>query len=473
MFSKKNLIRLIDFDKLHADSPGARALNDSDLTGRKQAAERISQAFYDIEAELGFVASCQCKEYRGNYYAGHVCKICGTVVSTEFAENIEHVNWLILPDHVPPVMHPVFFAALNSFLGKVKVNDAKLGKKSIPLLQSILDPSEELFEPVKTHIRAQGFRYFYKHCEEIMNFFFEVYPKTKSKKDVIHIRALYEEYKDRMWVKKIPALHPTLTPQAKECRVRTIDHAAGYIMSAAADLSALSYESKRCITDSKYVDRQLWKMYVNVIKYTEQILEKKFGDKYAHARRHVMGARIHFSARSVIVPIVEPHMGDEIHLPWKIALGGLKLEILNILTTRSVIDVEDEHGERVKRPHTIAEATAKYMRALVVYDEDIKKIIDLLIKECPYKGLPILCGRNPTLVLGAIQLLYFTKVKTDMADETIAISPRICKAPNAKQPTLRCTSLTTGGDGRYYVTYHDDRLDRFQNRVRRMCEESW
>jgi len=25
----------------------------------------------------------------------------------------------------------------------------------------------------------------------------------------------------------------------------------------------------------------------------------------------------------------------------------------------------------------------------------------------------------------------------------------------------------------YYVTYHDDRLDRFQNRVRRMCEGSW
>lgn len=37
-----------------------------------------------------------------------------------------------------------------------------------------------------------------------------------------------------------------------------------------------------------------------------------------------------------------------------------------------------------------------------------------------------------TLILGAIQLLYATKIKTDVHDETFAISARIVKAPNAK-----------------------------------------
>lgn len=430
-YLKRNRVRLTDFEKLHSESIGAKALNDSDLTGKKLTQERISQLFYDIEPELGFVATCECKEYRGNFYAGYVCPICKTTVSTEFTSKLGCVNWLIFPDHLPSIMHPVFYAVLSRWLGKVKSEKPKSKVRKIPLLQAILDPTEELPHGVRSHIRAQGFRYFEKHTDEIMDFFFNTYKLTKSKKDLCHVKDMYEQYKHLMWIRKFPSLHPVLTPIAKECKMKAIDNAAGHMMSAASDLSTLAYESKRCLTDKTYVDRQLWKVYESLIAYTENIIEKKFGDKFAQARRHNMGARVHFSARSVIVPIVSPHEGDEIYIPMKIAMGALKGEILNVLMNRSFIPVEESPGYKVKRPHTLNEALAKYMRGLVVFDEDIHRIIMKLIEECPYKGLPLLVGRNPTLVLGAIQLLYMTKVKTDMADETISISARICKAPNA------------------------------------------
>lgn len=414
--SKKRRIRLVDFEQLYSDTTGTKVLNDSSFTGRKVNDERIAQLFYDIDPELGFVASCECKKYRGNYYAGHKCPHCGTLVSSEFTSDMMHVNWIVLPDHVPPMLHPVFYMVFKDWLGKTKSGNVKTRTK-IPLIQALLDPSEPLPPTIKSHVKRQGFRYFSENIEDIMDFFFNTYRPTKMNKNTPFVKELYEEYRHLMFIRRFPSLHPSLTPIAKEGKIRAIDPAAASMMAATSNASILGFESRRSLTENKYVDKMLWKVYADIVAYVELIITKKFGDKFAHVRRHIMGARIHYSARSVIVPIVDPHRGDEIHIPWKIALGALKNEILNILINR--------------KGHHFQEALAKYMRALVIYDDDIYKIMLILIKECPYKGLPVLAGRNPTLILGAIQLVFATKIKIDVYDETIAISPRICKAPNA------------------------------------------
>ena len=77
-------------------------------------------------------------------------------------------------------------------------------------------------------------------------------------------------------------------------------------------------------------------------------------------------------------------MSDEIHLPWSIALNGLKNEILNVLMNRE--------------GYVLNDALAKFMRALTIFDEHIYDIVNMLIKECPFKGIPILVGRNPTFI---------------------------------------------------------------------------
>jgi hypothetical protein len=412
--SDKRRATLVDLTKLYNDTTGARILNDSSFTGRKVNEERIAQLFYDIDPELGFVASCECKAFRGNYYAGHKCPHCGTVVSSEFTSDMTHINWIVLPDHVPPVLHPVFFMLLKEWLGKTASANTK-GRTKISLIQAILDPAETLPMGVRSHIKKQGFKHFHENHEEIMNFFFTTYRPTKVNKNTPFIKLLYEEYKEILFTKKIPTLHPSLTPIAKEGKMKAIDPAAASIMAATSNASILGFESKRCLTENKYVDKMLWKVYADIMNYVELIITKKYGDKYAHVRRHMMGARIHYSARSVIVPIVDPHRGDEIHIPWKIALGGFKNELLNVLTNRKGLSFND--------------ALMKYTTALVRYDDEIYRIMLTLMRECPYKGFPVLCGRNPTLILGAIQLLFVTKIKTDVEDETIGISARICKAP--------------------------------------------
>lgn len=413
----KRLIRLSNFDALFHAATEVKILNDSHLTGKKINEDRINKLFYDIDPDLGFVASCKCKEYRGNYYLGHKCPYCFTTVSHEFTEDMSHTNWIVLPDVAPPVLHPIFYLILREWLGKTKSANPKI-KPKIPIINTILNPSETMPVVMKPHIKQQGFKYFYNHFDEIMNYLFTIYkPVTKTNVTTDYVRAIYEKYRNEMFVRRIPILHPSLTPMAKEGKVKAIDTAAAWAMSAISDVSTLGYEARRCLTEKKYVDKMLWKVYTNIISYIEIIITKKFGDKYAHTRRHLMGSRIHFSARSVIVPITEPHEGDEIHLPWKIVIGAYKCEILNFLIRR--------------QNYSLVDALGKYTKSLVVYDKDIHNIVLQLKKECPFKGFSVLCGRNPTLIHGAIQLFYCTKIKTDVHDETIGISPRTCKAPNA------------------------------------------
>lgn len=54
-----------------------------------------------------------------------------------------------------------------------------------------------------------------------------------------------------------------------------------------------------------------------------------------------------------------------------------------------------------------------------------------LIEECPFKGIPVEVGRNPTMERGSMQRLYITSVKTDVKDPTFGISILIVKTFNA------------------------------------------
>ena len=72
--------------------------------------------------------------------------------------------------------------------------------------------------------------------------------------------------------------------------------------------------------------------------------------------------------------------------------------------------------------------------------------MQILIRECQEqtgrRGLPILFGRNPTIRIGGIMLLFVPKIKSDINDDTISISAKICSAPN-----LNLIEATCGNTG--------------------------
>jgi hypothetical protein len=163
--------------------------------------------------------------------------------------------------------------------------------------------------------------------------------------------------------------------------------------------------------------------------YTTAILNEKILKKAGFIRKHLLGARLYYSGRAVIVPIFDMHEYDEIYMPWLMAVQALKLEIVNVLMNRM--------------HKTEPEAIAIHEKALAQFDPLVYEIMNTLIAECPCRtasgkkvGLPILMGRNPSLRLGAIFLLFATKIKSEFEDDTIGISALISSAPNLIPSTL-------------------------------------
>lgn len=423
---KNRMLHIQNLQKLFDESVGARIINSSDMTDPHVMENFIKNLFYEIDSDIGFIATCECGEYRGNHYEGSVCPYCSTVVSSQFATSLSNVNWIGIPEKMPEVLHPVFYTILKEWIGKIRSVKGNRTNK-VPVIQAILNPDDPLPSDIRSCVRQQGFTYFRKHFDETMDFFFNVYKPTKLSDLTPHVKYIYQTYRNQLFTDKLPILHPTLHPLAREGKIKSVDPTAGDILNAIVDLSISGFSARRCITTSTYIDKSLWKIYSKYIDYTENIIVKKLGDKYAQLRRHNTGSRVHFSLRSVIVPIVDRHMGDEIHLPWSIVVNGLKYEIINVLTRR--------------QNYSYTAAIAKHQKSLVAFDQDIYDILDVLMKECPYKGFPVTLGRNPTLSHGAIQLLFNTKVKKNIFDKTIALSPRICSAPNADFDGILICSL--------------------------------
>lgn len=86
------------------------------------------------------------------------------------------------------------------------------------------------------------------------------------------------------------------------------------------------------------------------------------------------------------------------------------------------------------------EAYERYNRALSQYDELIDQVMQALIDDCMYKGLPIFFGRNPTLIFGAIQLFFVPKIKKNYYDFTTSVCPIVFSASNADLTNINITT---------------------------------
>lgn len=406
---------LVDYDMLFLQSPNAKVIpcGESNSVSKNQAKEHMQELFQDGARELNWIASCECGHMVGNYYEELVCPQCKTKVQTNFAENLDFRAWLEIPDFkqpdgtilIPPILHPVAFDVLDRWIGKYK---------SRSLLGAILNPDGEL-PPALEGVIGQGYTWFYNNFDDFLNYFLTVYPT--SRKRTQNIPEFIKAYRHILFIRHIPILNQSLHLLTSSGSMTYSDDSASAILRTKIALSSMIYLFQNAPVGPSFIDQRMWDMYQAYTEYCSSIKAVKLLSKTGYIRKCILGSRFHCSYRAVIVPLTEIAMGDELHLPWLIGVVELHHEIINVLMHR--------------RGNTLPEALAKHAKALAAYDAEIDEIMEILISECPYKGAPQLFGRNPTLQLGAIQLLFATKIKKNYEDQTIGINPTILKACNA------------------------------------------
>lgn len=401
---------VLDLDMQFAMNGNNKSVVCDEQISPNQAKQYLKDLFMEGSSELNFVASCDEGCTTGNFYVGSTCPKCKTKVRTNFADELKYRAWLDIPDFMPPVIHPAIYDVLKQWMGSYKrasILDALL------TIGSTLPPEVE-------GVMGQGFTYFHENFDDIIHFFLNNYKPLQvglGKKRSVDIPKFLEENKNKIFVRHLPVLNNSLHMLTQSGAFKFSDVSSNHIIKALVELSDLTYGYLNRPKSPTYLDTQLKIMYDSYIAYTDSIIHDKLARKEGFIRKYMLGCRYHNSFRGVIVPITIPHMGDELHVPWRIGVAGLKLEILNLLKQRF--------------GYTLNQALALHHKALNNFVKDVDRCLKVLIRECPYKGLPVIFNRNPSLKHGAIQLLYTTIIKPDINDDSIAMSPLVINSPNA------------------------------------------
>jgi hypothetical protein len=411
---------IINLDEMYSYNPDAVIANNVSFT-EPNFSEAITNLIYSDNKtdDIGFVAECSCGFLKGNYHIGSTCPQCHQLVSTKFVDNLRHKVWIGTPEGIQSFMHPVVYMVLANWLKKNPDN----------YLDVMLNVNAKIPEELEGVITGQGFNYVRENFDYLMDYFLNVHYKTRTKKQVNYIKWFLNEYRDRIWCTKLPVLSNELHPITKQGRsLKYADNSSKDILSAIIDLATIQFSIKTTVTNPIKLEQVTFTAYASYIEYLTKIIKSKLASKHGLLRKHMFGTRLHGTFRSVIVPIVGEHQADELHIPWNVAVNTYKLMIMNLLTNRY--------------NYSMVDALDKVMKALLNYDPDIDDIFRILIKEVAYTdpvtkrivpliGLPVLLQRNPSLVHQSIQLVFVTKIKTEIADHSIGMSSAIVRGPNA------------------------------------------
>lgn len=377
MFNSKSyrVLKLLDLDALFAKTNDAILLNKIDYTVPDYAT-KLNARIYSRSGELNFVVSCDCGDISGNFYLGTLCTKCNSIVRSDFSSDNRLINevWLSVPEQIPGVLHPVFYKILNRWLGHTKQN--------INYIDAIINPKIDLPVDLEGVVLGRGHQYFYENFDYLMKYFMEDHKKTSRKVTVPWIREFLKEWRRVAFCRYLPVLSNilhTMTSDGGKTSRHFAEKSSEYIQKAAINLSYLEFSSSRHRSSADF-ENVVHTAYKDYIVYVDHIVERLDG-KESLIRKHIFGARYHFSFRSVVVPIVGPHDYDELHVPWSLCVNLLRVHITGRLIQKYNYDYP--------------KAVETQAKAVVTYDPLIHQIIKDLITECRFKGLPVLFNRNP------------------------------------------------------------------------------
>ena len=412
----KVLPKILNLDELYHKTPNKIIFNELLIS---KTPEEIIDIICDVGSDKSdTLARCSCDALVGNYYEGLICAKCNSKCISSLYSNITIDTWLEIPNSITKVLNPQVYIILSKWMG----NNAK----KVPYLDTIVNIKAELDEELKPHILGQGFNYFYSNFSSIINHFANIRAKKPSTKALL---KFLDNNKHNMWCTKLPTVSSILQPVTKANGfVRYVYPNIGYLIKSIINLNGILLSEKMMNFSVNHIERHFFAVYSAFIDYVTTIAKERLPAKKHLLRKHIFGSRLHCTARSVAIPLIVNHEADDVHIPWKIGVSCWKYHIISMLINR--------------HSHTIADAFNRVSKAINVYDHTIDKIMQTLIKECPYKGLPVLINRNPSLQIGSIQLLFVTKIK-----------PGFTKPPTLIEEDSVDNMILTGGKVTNKVKY--------------------
>lgn len=367
---------------------------------------------YDGES-LKLTPSCECGRVKAEYRIGEVCDHCHTVCSSKYSGEPESLIWIVTPPGVEKFIKPVVWNMISTYYRD----------RGIDVIRWLCDPHFRANKRLPDSITSlmakghqRGYNYFIKHFFQIIDDL-SIRPNGRILKKHKAIYELIQQNRERLFCKALPVPSKTVLVLEKNRGARYFDknlYPAIDAVLLASELGGMDGDVPMRKVEIKVVNiiSKLAEFFTN---FSAKILTGKVGS----FRKHYFAGRLHFSARQVITSQHEPHLADELTIPWTAAVK---------------LFTEHLRSKLLKPPYNygINKITDLLRYATNNYDATIDKLLhEIIVEDTPYRGFPCLFSRPPILSRGSIQFFYITNYIKDPSINTIRISPLVLVMPNA------------------------------------------
>lgn len=313
--------------------------------------------------------SCEYGCKIGKVFEGQRCEICGTKV--RFVDvDLKMFAWLKI-DAPFKLIHPQLYRKLDVFFGKNVLNNIINFKMEMSLdghyYMKEVDPKQPFF--------GIGMVEFEKRFDEILEFYANK-NKHSVKKDMYYDIA---SKKNIIFTNTVPVYSAVLRQvffSEEDYSYTKIDKCYNSMFGNFHRLN----EEKQGITELNRakVNKNLYRAQVNLCKAYELIFDS-VTSKDGLIRRQLLGGRINFSGRTVIVPNAKLK-AYEVEIPYVSFVEMFSEQIVNII--------------KKMEGCTYGEALQQWFNGYIQYDDKIYKIINHMLKKSKHK-CRILLNRNP------------------------------------------------------------------------------
>lgn len=365
---------------------------------------------YDSDA-ISTVPSCDCGNFKSRYLLGQICSECGTICKDPF-QKTDPLLWMKTLNNSIPFINPMFWLMVRVLIHRKHdylryLSDPKYNPP-VKLPVHIAGLKEEL-NNVRTYTNTINnigtiLKYLRNHAKY----------KEQDKQDSINqMLYIWENHREDLFSQYLPIVN-------KQLFVMTNTNKGKFTNLAIADvIDAVMLWIKTCSIDNitnkkgEVITASVVSKLANLYK---EYLKKYVAGKPGGLRKHIYGGRSHFTFRCVITSIPGPHKHNVVKAPWSVGVSAFRPHLLNKL---------------MKRGFTYKKASQLLFKSVKLYNKLIDELLNELVKDSPYpEGIPVLVGRNPSLLQSSIMQLYIGEFKTDTNDLTLSLSQLVVKFPN-------------------------------------------
>lgn len=354
-----------------------------DKTGQFSPEGVFSERIFGRMPSSGREYSCNCGGMAVRTYEGMTCPKCNTeVVCRDTLFNKR--GWIDLAPY--SIISPLFFVYFSKVVGPSQLTKILQQKR-------VLNANGIAKQNAKGDIfDNMGLIEFASRWPEVLEYYEE---KRASTPGVSEYARVIRENPDMVMTTAFPIFNHILRPALvvdRKIIFNEINNVFNIMVNNAKTLSELTEIEK---SDAS-INSILWRIQEKsneVLKHVLRVLSGKAG----YLRGNMLGTRINWSGRFVIIPLEAGHEQDEIQIPYIGFLELYRFQITNVLAKMNGI--------------TTAEANDIWCKAQVEFDPAVYEIMQEMIRKSKDGGMYALINRNPSISFGSILRCRITGVK--------------------------------------------------------------